>query len=87
MLATLPETADTSMDSEMSNFKNLLLLVKEIIDGKCARWTIKIKISCAQLYCFFSKDSYSDNKELSLATNQLEKVLDDIIGQEERKRI
>lgn len=35
MLATLPETADTSMDSEMSNFKNLLLLVKEIIDGKC----------------------------------------------------
>lgn len=66
----------------MLNFKNLLHIVKEIIDGKkCLlhRHSINIENRIS--------DSYSDNTELSKATSQLEKVLEDMIGEEERKRI
>lgn len=37
-------------------------------------------------FYFHILDSYSDNIELSKATNQLEKVLETIIVEEERKR-
>ncbi|XP_001851098.2 dystrobrevin alpha isoform X1 [Culex quinquefasciatus] len=51
------------MDTQISNFKDLLLKVREIVD-----------------------DSYSDNTELARTTQQLEKALDRIIEEEERKR-
>lgn len=50
-------------DTDMQNFRELLHIVKDIIE-----------------------DTYSDNTELSKATNQLENVLDSIIDGEERKR-
>ncbi|XP_053681732.1 dystrobrevin alpha [Sabethes cyaneus] len=52
------------IDTQMANFKDLLLKVREIVD-----------------------DSYSDNTELARTTQQLEKALDRIIEEEERKRI
>lgn len=52
------------MDTQMANFKDLLLKVREIVD-----------------------DSYSDNTELARTTQQLEKALDRIIEEEERKRL
>ncbi|XP_055586617.1 dystrobrevin alpha isoform X2 [Uranotaenia lowii] len=52
------------IDTQMTNFKDLLLKVREIVD-----------------------DSYSDNTELARTTQQLEKALDHIIAEEERKRI
>lgn len=51
------------IDTQMANFKDLLLKVREIVD-----------------------DSYSDNTELARTTQQLEKALDRIIEEEERKR-
>lgn len=51
------------IDTDMQNFRELLHIVKDIIE-----------------------DTYSDNTELSKATNQLENVLDSIIEVEERKR-
>lgn len=53
----------TSIGSDMHNFRELLHVVKDIIE-----------------------DAYSDNSELSKATNQLENVLDSIIEGEEKKR-
>lgn len=52
------------IDTQMANFKDLLLKVREIVD-----------------------DSYSDNTELARTTQQLEKALDKIIAEEERKRV
>lgn len=52
------------IDTQMANFKDLLLKVREIVD-----------------------DSYSDNTELARTTQQLEKALDRIIAEEERKRL
>ncbi|XP_055615348.1 dystrophin [Toxorhynchites rutilus septentrionalis] len=52
------------IDTQMANFKDLLLKVREIVD-----------------------DSYSDNTELAQTTQQLEKALDRIIEEEERKRL
>ncbi|XP_058442823.1 dystrobrevin alpha isoform X2 [Malaya genurostris] len=52
------------IDTQMANFKDLLLKVREIVD-----------------------DSYSDNTELARTTQLLEKALDRIIAEEERKRI
>uniref|UniRef100_A0A1Q3EXS7 Putative dystrophin-like protein n=1 Tax=Culex tarsalis TaxID=7177 RepID=A0A1Q3EXS7_CULTA len=52
------------IDTQMANFKDLLLKVREIVD-----------------------DSYSDNTELARTTQQLEKALDRIIEEEERKRL
>ncbi|XP_065094270.1 dystrobrevin alpha-like [Ochlerotatus camptorhynchus] len=52
------------IDTQMGNFKDLLLKVREIVD-----------------------DSYSDNTELARTTQQLEKALDKIIAEEERKRL
>lgn len=52
------------IDTQMANFKDLLLKVREIVD-----------------------DSYSDNTELARTTQQLEKALDKIIAEEERKRL
>lgn len=53
----------TTLDTDMQNFRELLHIVKDIIE-----------------------DTYSDNTELSKATNQLENVLDTIIDSEEKKR-
>lgn len=51
-------------------------MVRETYVHHCYSIYISIHIS----------DSYSDNSELSKATSQLEKVLEDMIGEEERKR-
>lgn len=73
--------ADETFETKVANFRELLLKVKEIIDGKI----FKIHLHCIAS-SFFYADSYSDNIDLARTTANLEEVVSKIIDDEEKKR-
>lgn len=74
--------ADETFETKVANFRNLLIKVKEIIDGETIE---KFAIFSGNYFQFFS-DSYSDNIELARTTANLEHVVSKIIDDEEKKR-
>lgn len=89
---TMPTALEEHLsDNDMSHFKQLLHIVKDIIDGMHGVWrAFRNLIICAEvtaIIAFGFSDSYSDNAELSRVTTQLENVLGQIIDVEEKRRV
>lgn len=75
--------ADETFETKVANFRNLLMKVKEIIDGKYFLFKRNVPVFDAQILIL---DSYSDNSELARTTAHLETVVARIIDDEEKKR-
>lgn len=77
----------SAIQTEMSKFKELLNVVKDIIEGMdCGTISRNtLKLGKVKLITFFLIDSDSDNVEISKATSKLENVLENIIKNEENR--
>lgn len=67
----------------MANFRNLLVKVKEIIEGNLN--SFEAFLVNFKIFIFFT-DSYSENVDLARTTANLEMVVSKIIDDEEKKR-
>lgn len=75
--------ADETFETKVANFRNLLIKVKEIIDGEREKQQFEVQIIDGFR---FPPDSYSDNAELAKTTANLERVVAKIIDDEEKRR-